>query len=591
MIYGPLNSQQNLSNSNFFLTDVIKGESVVFYLHCPIEKIQDAKLSISRVVHGYRNMFSSILMSGSIKAAGSCEKDIACYPDWNNESDGVARILLSNGSSVCTGSLLNNTAQNFRGFILTAFHCVDYDENGTISSGEQSAAATWAFTFHYKLISCNGSQVASTVTYNNDNLLTSWYTSDVALLELTTPITNTCLSFLGWDRTGTVPSSTTGIHHPQGDVMKISFDNGQPILTDRLQDNSGSYFWKVNWDIGVTERYSSGSPLFDQNKRIVGQLLGGYSSCGGSDLRDWYGAFKASYSAVLSPFLGNSNYVNTIRYGQITGSDPVCGSNTTFTLQNPPAGSTITWSASNVTPSSGTGPTATVHSNCVMGAESNITFTITNSCMSVGQVSFSKSYLSAGPKPSDVTLDVYKSTGQHARKAGGIFLLCPNSTYYLYVNNNSTTCSTSQYSWTLPPSLTRNYANNNMISVNTNANPGGNVLVYARTCCSDCGSNVRILSDYVGRETSCGYSYMIFTPNPTANEAVLELKTDYPEDLSTQEEWSFELYNQQSTLISKINKMMSNKYAINTSSLKEGIYYVRVIFNDRVLFGKFAVAR
>jgi lysyl endopeptidase len=490
MIYGPLTSKQNLIEKNVFFTDVIKGESVIIYLQVPLGKESDSKLGITRIIHGYRDSFSSIFRVATKSAV--CEQDIACYPSWNNESDGVAKILI-NGTAWCTGSLLNNSAQDFKAYILTAFHCIDVDRDGTINSTELSNSANWTFNFHYRNTSCNGGQIASTISYNYDNLRASYHTSDVALMELqNSPLNNMCLSFLGWDRSTTTPSSSTCIHHPLGDIMRISFDTDAPVKTELGQSTPGNNFWKVGWNLGITEQNSSGSPLFDQNKRIIGQLAGGQTECGGNN-SDWFGAFDVSWANALSPYLGSSQYVNTIRYGQISGYDLVCNSNLNFTLENPPAGSTITWTASNVTPSSGTGPTATIRSNCALGAASLITYTISNPCMSIGQTQVSKSFISAGPVPSDVTLDAYKSTGQHARKSGGIFLLCPNSTYYLYANNNGS-CSTSQYSWTLPPSLTRNYANNNMISVNTNSNPGGNVLVYAQTCCTDCGSNVRILS-------------------------------------------------------------------------------------------------
>jgi len=52
-----------------------------------------------------------------------------------------------------------------------------------------------------------------------------------------------------------------------------------------------------------------------------------------------------------------------------------------------------------------------------------------------------------------------------------------------------------------------------------------------------------------------------------------------------------EIYSQQSLLICKTNKLKDNKYSINTSGWKEGIYYVRVLINDKILFGKFVVAR
>lgn len=587
MVYGPLTSKQNLIDKTVFFTDVVKGESVIIYIKVPLGKELDTKLGITRIIHGYKDSFSSIF--GIHSKSADCEQDIACYSSWNIESDGIAKILI-NGTAWCTGSLLNNSSQDFKAYILTAFHCIDADRNGTINSTELSNSANWTFNFHYRNTSCNGGLIASTISYNYDNLRASYYNSDVALVELqNSPLYDMCLTFLGWDRSTNIPTSTTCVHHPLGDIMRISFDYEPPVKTELGQSTPGNNFWKVGWNVGITELNSSGSPLFDQNKRIVGQLAGGQTVCGGNN-SDWFGAFNVSHANALSPFLGSSMNVNTIRYGQISGPDLVCNSNSTFILQNPPTASTITWSASNVTPSSGTGATAVVHSNCTLGAASSITFTITNPCMSTGQNLVSKDFISAGPKASDVTLDVYKSTGQRARKVGGMFLLCPNSIYYIYVNNSSS-CTTSQYSWTLPPSLTRNYTYNNMISVNTNSNPGGNILVYAQTCCSNCGSNVRILSDYVGKDSNCGYTFLNFTPNPASEETLMELKTENPENVSIDDEWVAEIYNQQSLLICKTNKLKDNKYTIITSGWKEGFYYVRVLINDKILFGKFAVVR
>ena len=51
---------------------------------------------------------------------------------------------------------------------------------------------------------------------------------------------------------------------------------------------------QIDWDDGTTEPGSSGSPLFDQNHRVIGQLHGGYAACGNDE---------ALYRRVL-PFAG-----------------------------------------------------------------------------------------------------------------------------------------------------------------------------------------------------------------------------------------------------------------------------------------------
>jgi len=571
---------------------------VILYLYMPEDKGGYAKLLISRIVHGYKDLYAGL--SDSIQGfgdSGDCQEDVACYPGWGNESDAVAMVLLANGDSLCSGSLLNNAAQDYRGYFLTAFHCIDTDKNGSLSTTEKNNAQEWAFKFNYNATSCGGSQVATTTTYNHDNFRAAWYTTDFALVELEDDLTeNMCLSFLGWDRSGNVPTEGTTIHHPSADVMKISFDEDQLIETSK-GENSGDYFWKVDWDIGATENVSSGAPLFDQNKRVVGQLAGGESECGGDDMRDWYGCFYRSWtgggtsSTRLADWLGfGYTTLNTIRpEGIITGPWQVCSDDVDFTLQNAPEGSSVTWTAAYVTPSSETGTTATFHSTCTEAALGCVTFTVSNLCGGTASTTVSKTFMSAGPHPDSCKLYVTYSTGEPAPKPAGQYLLCPYTYYYFYVNNTSD-CSTSDYDWTLPPSITLAYTYNNMACVYTGYNPGGNVIVKANTCC-ECEDEVKILSDYVGTYYNCGYRYMSFTPNPTADETIMELETNNIENYSEENEWGLEIFNQQLILMHKTSRLKNKKYTISTSGWQEGIYYVRVIIKDKVLFGKFVVSR
>lgn len=89
---------------------MIAGDEVIIQLIEPDVSKGGSSLRISRVVHGYKNMFP--FQGGmALRAAGSCNNDVACYSSWTLESGGVALVLLSTGTSICTGSLLNNTAK------------------------------------------------------------------------------------------------------------------------------------------------------------------------------------------------------------------------------------------------------------------------------------------------------------------------------------------------------------------------------------------------------------------------------------------------------------------------------------------------
>ena len=81
-------------------------------------------------------------------------------------------------------------------------------------------------------------------------------------------------------------------------MKKFSQDDDPPILDNYT---SGTLdHWRVDdWDLGTTEGGSSGSALFDQDGRVIGQLHGGGAACGNND-PDWYGAFHISWDGNSS---------------------------------------------------------------------------------------------------------------------------------------------------------------------------------------------------------------------------------------------------------------------------------------------------
>jgi hypothetical protein len=176
--------------------------------------------------------------------------------------------------------------------------------------------------------------------------------------------------------------------------MKITDDNED-------LDTEGSYMWLIDqWDDGTVQRGSSGGPLFDNNKRVIGQLYTGDENIGclnGGSLVDntIYGRLDKSWtgggssSSRLSSWLGSATTTNTIRVPSISGHDLVCTSNKTFTLNNPIPGRSTSWSVSptglfgSSTSGSGTSATLKAASSLTTG-EATLTFTMTKSgCSSV----------------------------------------------------------------------------------------------------------------------------------------------------------------------------------------------------------------
>ena len=147
--------------------------------------------------------------------------------------------------------------------------------------------------------------------------------SDVALIQLSsTPPASWNVEYAGWDASNAAHSSAVGIHHPSGDVKKICFEDDAPYTSTA----GGAQVWWINaWELGVTEPGSSGSPLFNQDHRIIGQLYGGAAACSGSvnnGAYDYYGRFDISWGLGVSQYLDPTGSGTLVLDGYPTGFNP-----------------------------------------------------------------------------------------------------------------------------------------------------------------------------------------------------------------------------------------------------------------------------
>lgn len=305
-VLGAYTSSQN-SEEKVLGTWLISGEDVWIEYYEPKRVKNQGNFAITKVVHGYRS--SNDFMKNNNKNLNDsdiCNYDVDCntgnlsvdeLKEINKKSVGI--IIVGN-SGFCSGALINNTNNDGAPYFLTANHCLD---------GNPSSVSQWAFRFNW--ISPN--PVCSGSTPSTDNFPNYYQTASGASVKARREESDFCLVqintvfpfewdivFAGWDRTSNVPPSTFGIHHPSGDIMKICLDNNPPT-----SNNNGILVWTVNnWDLGVTEGGSSGSPLFNNSGRIIGQLLGGDAACSGTTDNggsDNYGRLNISWNAGNSP--------------------------------------------------------------------------------------------------------------------------------------------------------------------------------------------------------------------------------------------------------------------------------------------------
>lgn len=287
------------SEDGTFWTPAVRGDTVVIEYFTPTKTDADkAPFSVLSIAHAYKDL------SVVEKAAGSCEIDVTL--EWQTVAKSVGKIDFVSGGSLftCTGTLLNNLANDQTPYFLTANHCIN------TPSEAQSVTVYWNYN-------TGDNPPFGTPTTQGANLLATGKTSDFTLLRLTGSLPGG-LFFSGWDSSpfsGTAAGS--GIHHPDGSHKRISFGTaGQPLAGNC---STGQQCLRVDWTTGVTEPGSSGSgvwigsPSDPNGPRLIGNLIGGASACNASPENMWdvYGRFSTSYPSI-STFLDGSACVTSL---------------------------------------------------------------------------------------------------------------------------------------------------------------------------------------------------------------------------------------------------------------------------------------
>jgi PKD repeat protein len=254
----------------------------------PVISISGIGYVYNNAIIGVAKEFDHPMQPGAEGSSGACMININCSEGgaWQNQKKGVAAtVQLVNGNGwICSGTILNNTARDLTPYFLMAYHCGEAD-------GELATAAElnqWQFYFHFERTGCENTSpsAAYRTAVGAQRLVTTNIDggADGLLLRLNNDIPfDWDIYFNGWNRTNTPLTSGAGIHHPSGDVKKISFATsaatGATWNSSNATGASGAH-WRVTWGTvngkrGVTEGGSSGSPLFDQNGLVVGSLSGG----------------------------------------------------------------------------------------------------------------------------------------------------------------------------------------------------------------------------------------------------------------------------------------------------------------------------
>ncbi|MCF8379651.1 MAG: T9SS type A sorting domain-containing protein [Bacteroidales bacterium] len=303
-------------------------------------------LNIGSISHAYVDIFGASQKDGYFGKSGDCEIDINCPTgyDWQVIKNAVCRIVFKkNGSftELCTGSLINNTLQDESPYVYGANHCIS----------RALEAGNAVFYFGLESEDCNGTDPfpsgAWNFTISSSELLATSDSLDFSLLKLSEKVPDSYYPYYaGWTIADTPPDNATTIHHPQGDVKKISRDYDNALI-DYQEVNPPSWlssgsipsaFWRIEkWEEGATEGGSSGAPLFNSQKLIVGNLTGGDAYCG-YPYNDYFSKFHLDWDYYSNPANQLKYWLDPVKSGVLSleGMDPSDTKNIyEYLVQNP----------------------------------------------------------------------------------------------------------------------------------------------------------------------------------------------------------------------------------------------------------------
>jgi lysyl endopeptidase len=345
-------TEENNHESGLFSTQLTEGDLVNIELFEPSRVKGFSSFRITEIAYVYRDF---VYRKGQKDFGDSdnCEVNINCPEgaSWQDEKKGVARVFLKVGTSYgwCSGSLVNNCRQDCTPYFLTADHCGQGASTADLNQ--------WMFYFNYEAPGCSNpsTQPASnTITGcahrasggNGGNSGSDFYLVEFNTAPGFNPYYN------GWNRNNTASSSGVSIHHPSGDIQKISTYTS--ALISSTWGGTPNTHWRVVWASttnghGVTEGGSSGSPIFDNSGYIVGDLTGGASYCATPTAPDLYGKFSYSWdqngtnnNQQLKPWLDPDNTgVTTLAGSYCSGTGPTLNANFTANVTVIPVGGTV----------------------------------------------------------------------------------------------------------------------------------------------------------------------------------------------------------------------------------------------------------
>jgi len=272
----------------------LRGDRVVIEYVEPPGTLVRPELVVGTLVYDYLDVLARMTRD-DLLAAG-CLVDVNCPIGSTHQDIKRAVIWMCGGGGCCSGSILNNTAEDQTPYMMTAEHC------GNMTNG--------VFVFDYERTGCaaGASSQSKSLSGATQLAVASQYDGQLYRLNQAIPADYEPF-FAGWSLATPTAGPAFGISHPSGFPKKIQVDWQVPSAIATR--------WNVEYDIGAVQPGSSGSPLFDRNERVIGSCSTG---AGGCSAFSNYGRFDRFYSSK-----GLATWLDPLGWGLsgIDGFDPI----------------------------------------------------------------------------------------------------------------------------------------------------------------------------------------------------------------------------------------------------------------------------
>ncbi len=272
----------SISDPDNFATAPMSGNSAIIQFFEPYNQIEKSTIEIESIVYGYRYIKRHLR---NFNNSGVCNVNINCAEgqNWRDEKRAVAMILTANNTRICTGTFINNARQDGTPYFLTANHC--------------NVQSNSILMLNYESPTCENIDGVTNETMAGGQIVARSSFSDFLLFRTNDEIPVEFRPFFaGWTLDTLTLDSTVCIHHPKGDIKKITKDFDSAITGNYAGTPTPRHWRILDWEVGTTEGGSSGSALFNKNKKIIGQLHGGEASCS-NNVNDYYGKFNLSWDS------------------------------------------------------------------------------------------------------------------------------------------------------------------------------------------------------------------------------------------------------------------------------------------------------